>query len=278
MLGAFLLTLREGFEATLLVAIVLAYVSKIGYRDGAVKVWYGVIAAVVVSVAVAGILFATASELEGVAEQVFEGVAMLLAVIFLTYMILWMSRQSSGVARDIREGVDAAVKKGSSLALAALVFTMVLREGIETALFMFGVTQASTPLAVGTGAVAGLAAAAVLGYVVYAGGKRINLSAFFKVTGLLLLVVAAGLLARGVGEFQEAGLIPSLFEPVWNFSQVTLLTSESILGEFLTSFFGWNPSPDLLMVAAWAAYLLAVGYLFLRARAPRGYRGQAESA
>jgi high-affinity iron transporter len=261
--GAFVTLLREGFEATLLIAIVLAYLVKIERREDFRQVWYGVGAAIMVSLAVAAALFVTAGGLEGTAEYVFEGTAMWVAVGFLTYMVLWMRRESRTVAQGIRRGVDSAVEKGSQLALISLVFVMVVREGIETALFIFGITQTSTPLQVALGAALGIAAAVALGYAVYAGGKRINLGLFFKVTGVLLILVAAGLLAHGVAEFQEAGLLPELL-PLWDVSGVQVVGEESLVSELLTAFFGWDPEANLLEVIAWASYLLAVGYAFLR--------------
>jgi high-affinity iron transporter len=261
--GAFVTLLREGFEATLLVAIVLAYLVKIGRREDFRQVWYGVGAAVVVSLAVAAALFITAGGLEGTAEYVFEGTAMWVAVGFLTYMVLWMRRESRTVAQGIRRGVDSAVEKGTRLALISLVFVMVVREGIETALFIFGITQTSTPLQVALGAALGITAAVALGYAVYAGGKRINLGTFFKVTGVVLILVAAGLLAHGVAEFQEAGLLPEVV-PLWDVSGAPVIGEESLVSELLTAFFGWDPEANLLELIAWATYLLAVGYTFLR--------------
>jgi high-affinity iron transporter len=261
--AAFVTLLREGFEATLLIAIVLAYLVKIGHREDFRQVWFGVGAAVAVSLIAAGALFVTAGELEGTAEYVFEGTAMWVAVGFLTYMVLWMRRQSRTVAQGIRRGVDIAIEKGSRLALVSLVFVMVLREGVETGLFIFGITQTSTPLQVALGAALGIAAAVALGYAVYAGGKRINLGAFFKVTGILLILVAAGLLAHGVAEFQEAGLLPELF-PLWNVSGAPVVGEEAFVSELLTAFFGWDPEANFLEFIAWASYLLAVGFAFLR--------------
>ncbi len=263
MFGAFVTLLREGFEATLLVAIVLAYLVKIERREDFRQVWYGVGAAVAVSLVVAGALFVTAGELEGTAEYVFEGTAMWVAVGFLTYMVLWMRRESRTVAQGIRRGVDSAVEKGTRLALMSLVFVMVVREGIETALFIFGITQTSTPLQVALGAALGVAAAVALGYAVYAGGKRINLGSFFKITGVLLILVAAGLLAHGVAEFQEAGLLPELVS-LWDVSGAPVVGEGSLVSELLTAFFGWDPEANLLELIAWATYLLAVGYTFLR--------------
>ncbi len=263
MFGAFVTLLREGFEATLLVAIVLAYLVKIGRREDFRQVWYGVGAAVAVSVIVAGALFVTAGELEGTAEYVFEGTAMWIAVGFLTYMVLWMRRESRTVAQGIRRGIDSAVEGGGRLALMSLVFVMVVREGIETGLFIFGITRTSTPLQVALGAAIGIAAAVALGYAVYAGGKRINLGAFFRVTGVLLILVAAGLLAHGVAEFQEAGLLPELV-PLWDVSGAPIIGEGALVSELLTAFLGWNPEATLLEFVAWATYLVLVGFAFLR--------------
>jgi high-affinity iron transporter len=255
--------LREGFEATLLVAIVLAYLVKIDRREDFRQVWYGVGAAVAVSLIVAGALFVTAGELEGTAEYVFEGTAMWVAVGFLTYMVLWMRRESRTVAQGIRRGIDTAVQGGGGLALISLVFVMVVREGIETGLFIFGITRTSTPLQVALGATLGIAAAVALGYAVYVGGKRINLGTFFKVTGVLLILVAAGLLAHGVAEFQEAGLLPELV-PLWDVSGAPVIGEGALVSELLTAFLGWNPEATLLEFVAWATYLLVVGFAFLR--------------
>ena len=263
MFGAFVTLLREGFEATLLIAIVLAYLVKIERREDFRQVWYGVGAAVGVSLVVAGALFATAGELEGTAEYVFEGTAMWVAVGFLTYMVLWMRRESRTVAQGIRRGVDSAVETGGRLALTSLVFVMVVREGIETGLFLFGITRTSSPVQVALGAILGIMAAVALGYAVYAGGKRINLGTFFKVTGVLLILVAAGLFAHGLAEFQEAGLLPELL-PLWNVSGAPIVGEEVLVSELLTALFGWDPEANLLQFIAWATYLLAVGYAFLR--------------
>jgi high-affinity iron transporter len=261
--GAFVTLLREGFEATLLIAIVLAYLVKIERREDFRQVWYGVGAAVAVSLIAAGALFMTAGELEGRAEYIFEGTAMWVAVGFLTYMVLWMRRESRTVAQGIRQSVDSAVERNSRLALVSLVFVMVLREGIETGLFIFGITRTSTPLQVALGAALGIAAAVGLGYVVYAGGKRINLGTFFKVTGVLLILVAAGLLAHGVAEFEEAGLLPAII-PLWDVSSAPVIGEERLVSELMTAFFGWDPEANLLELIAWVTYLLAVGYAFLR--------------
>ena len=264
MLAAFVVLFREGFEASLLVAIVLAYLAQIGHVKERRQVWYGVGAAVVVSLVLAGFLFATVGELEGPAEKIFEACALFLAVGFLTYMVLWMRRESRALAGNIRREVDSAVGRGGGLALAILVFIMVLREGIETSLFVFGITRASTPLQTTIGAAAGLLAAVALGYAVYVLGTRINLGAFFKYTGAFLILVAAGLLAQGVVGLQEAGVIPAIFYPLWDVTEMPVLGATSAFGQFLGILIGWDPRPDLLEFSVWLGYLLIVGYAFFK--------------
>lgn len=268
MLAAFLLVLREGFEATLLVAIILAYLAKTGHSGSSLGVWYGVAVAAALSVIAGAGMFFTASSLSGNAGDIFKGATMWFAVGVLTYMILWMRRQARTIASDIRSGVDKAVGKGGILALATLAFVMVFREGLETALFMFSITQTSSPLQVALGSIAGLAGAVGLGYAVYVGGRRLDLGAFFKVTGLLLLVVAAGLLAHGMAMFEFASLVPAIYYPLWDLSGVAMLTSESFFGQFLIAFFGWDPKPDFLEFMLWAGYVAVVGYFFLRPQRP----------
>jgi high-affinity iron transporter len=264
LLAAFVVLLREGFEASLLVAIVLAYLTQIGYRKERRQVWYGVGAAIALSLVLAGVLFATAGELRGPAEKIFEACALFLAVGFLTYMVLWMRRESRALAGNIRRDVDSAVGRGGGLALAFLVFIMVLREGIETGLFVFGIARASTPLQTTIGATAGILAAVGLGYAVYVLGTRINLGAFFKYTGAFLIIVAAGLLAQGIVSIQEAGVIPAFFYPLWDVTEMPVLGATSAFGQFLGILVGWDPRPDLLEFSVWLIYLLAVGYAFFR--------------
>jgi high-affinity iron transporter len=263
-LAAFVVLLREGLEASLLVAIVLAYLTQIGHDKQRRQVWYGVGAAIAVSLVLGGFLFATVGELAGPAEKIFESCALFLAVGFLTYMVLWMRRESRALAGNIRREVDSAVGRGGGIALALLVFIMVLREGIETSLFVFGIARASTPLQTTIGAAAGILAAIGLGYAVYALGTRINLGAFFKYTGAFLIIVAAGLLAQGIVGIQEAGLVPAFFYPLWDVSEMPVLGATSAFGQFLGILVGWDPRPDLLEFSVWLIYLLAVGYAFFR--------------
>ena len=261
-MGAALLTAREGLEASLLVGIVLAYLAKTGNRDAFRVIWAGTAAAIAVSLACGAALFFTVGELEGRAEEIFEGVAMLSAVAVLTWMIFWMRKQAANIKKELEAKLAGALVAGSAVGLASVVFFAVLREGWETALFLFAISESSSPLSTSVGAAAGLIVSIILGIGLYMGSRRLNLRQFFTVTGILLIVFAAGLLAHGAHEFQEAGLLPITVEHVWNTN--AFLSEASRLGEFLTALFGYNGNPSLLEVVAWASYLLLALGFFLR--------------
>lgn len=261
-MASFLITLREGLEAALIVGIILAYLGKTGHRGKFGMVWAGTGLAVVMSLVVGGLIFLTAGELEGRAEQVFEGTAMFLAAGILTYMILWMRRQAINIRAHLQAQVSTALEQGSLAALVVLVFVAVGREGVETALFMFAAARTATKVATTAGGLVGLAAAILLGYALYKGTYRLNLRAFFNVTSVLLLLFAAGLLAHGIHESHEIGLIPPVIEHVWDINDI--LNEQSTLGSFLKALFGYSGSPSLLEVVAYAGYLLLVGWAYFR--------------
>jgi high-affinity iron transporter len=260
-LGAALLTTREGLEASLIVGIVLAYLAKTDNRQYFKTIWVGTAAAVAVSVVTGAALFFTVGALEGRSEQIFEGVAMLSAVAVLTWMIFWMRKQAVNIKRELEARIEGAIAAGSAVGLASVVFFAVLREGWETALFLFAISESSSPLVTTIGAVVGLVIAISLGVALYLGSRRLNLRQFFTVTGTLLIVFAAGLLAHGIHEFQEAGLLPVTIEHVWDTNGV--VNEDSTTGEFLTTLIGYNGNPSLLEVVAWAAYLGAALAFFL---------------
>jgi high-affinity iron transporter len=213
--GAGLVVLREGFEASLIVGIVLAFLNRTGRRDGFLAVWTGVAAALVISVGVGVGLFAIGAELHGTAEYLWEGSAMLLAAVLLTWMIFWMRRQARSLRPELEGRVDGALGDGSFLALAAVAFVAVLREGVETALFLFSSASGTNPLVSTVGGLVGLAVALVLGFAFYKGSARLDLRRFFTVTSALLLVFAGWLLARAIGEFGEAGVLPENELVLW---------------------------------------------------------------
>ena len=207
-MGAGVVMLREGFEASLIVGIVLAFLDKTGRRDGFAAVWAGAIAALALSITVGAALFIVGAELEGTAEAVFEGVTMLIAAGLLTWMIFWMRRQARSIRKDLEGQVQSALATGSSLALAVVAFVGVAREGVETALFLFSSVEGSNTVVSLISAALGLAVAIGLGYAFYRGSSRLDLRRFFTITSGLLLVFAGWLLAMGLHELAEGGVIP----------------------------------------------------------------------
>ena len=207
-MGAGLVMLREGFEASLIVGIVLAFLNRTGRREAFTPVWIGAALALALSVLAGTLLFAIGAELEGRSEAIFEGTAMLIAASLLTWMIFWMRRQARFIKKELEDQVEHALAKGSALALGLVAFVGVLREGVETALFLFGTVEGSNALVASTSAALGLAGAIVLGYVFYRGASRLNLRRFFTVTSVLLLVFAGWLLAQGLHELGEGGVLP----------------------------------------------------------------------
>ena len=210
-MGAGIVMLREGFEASLIVGIILAFLNRSGRREGFAAVWAGTIAALVISVATAGLLFVVGAELQGRAEALFEGGAMLFAAALLTWMIFWMRRQARSIKHELEAQVEHALATGSAFALALVAFVGVLREGVETALFLFGTVEGSNKLLASTSATIGLAGAVLLGYAFYRGAARLNLRRFFTVTSVLLLAFAGWLLAQGLHELADAGVFPGSF-------------------------------------------------------------------
>ena len=261
-MGAAFLMTREGLEASLIVGIVLGYLAKTENRRYFRLIWLGTAAAVALSVAAGAALFFTIGELEGRSEQLFEGFALLSAVAVLTWMIFWMRRQAANIKRELEAQLATAIAAGSAVGLASVVFFAVLREGWETALFLFAISESSTPLATGIGAVVGLAISISLGIAIYMGSRRLNLRQFFTATGLLLIIFAAGLLAHAVHEFQEAGLLPETIEHLWNTNAI--VSEDSHFGKFLTALFGYNGDPSALEVGVWFAYLGVTLAVFLR--------------
>jgi high-affinity iron transporter len=268
--AAFVIALREGIEAALIVSIVLAYLKQLGRSDRSHLVWWGTGLAVALSAIVGTIIFSVGAEFEGTAEEVFEGLVTLTAVGVLTWMIFWMRRQGARIKSELQQKVDMALTAGG-LALAAIAFFAVLREGVETALFLFAAAEGTAVEGGGVaaqllGAMLGLGLAVVLGVLLYRGGIRMNLRTFFKVTGVILVVVAAGLFAYSVHELQEAGWLPFLESPAFDLS-ATLPDDEGI-GAVLRGLVGYNADPGVLEVVAWAAYLVVVGTLYLRPTQP----------
>jgi high-affinity iron transporter len=263
MLNTFIITLREGVEIAVVLAIILAYLHQLGATRSAGKVWLGTVAAAIVSVGAAVGMFAVLHTTEVERFQApLEGSLKFLAVIILTWMTVWMKRESGAIGSGLRQRVLHAVSDGSVWTLTSLVFISVIREGIETVLFVVGSTQQASPAATISGAILGFAVAAVLGGIVYGGSRHMALKPFFTVTSALLIVMAAGLVVGGVGEFQGLGLLPTGVAPLW--STRTLLSDTSIIGGLLSSVFGYADSPNLVQVVAWIAYLAGALWAYFR--------------
>ena len=207
-MGSGLVVLREGFEASLVVAIVLAFLDRSERRDGFAAVWIGIALALFVSAIVGITLFAVGAELQGTSEYLFEGITTIAAATLLVWMIFWMRRQARSIRTDLEGKTRAALAEGSTLGLGAVAFVGVLREGVETSLFLFSTTAKSSPFVALVSALAGLAVAIGLGYAFYRGSHRLDLRRFFTVTSALLLVFAGWLLAKGLEELAEAGVLP----------------------------------------------------------------------
>jgi high-affinity iron transporter len=204
--GAFVIVLREAFEASLVIGLIFAFLNKTGQtgRHGR-WVWQGTAWAVVTSVAVGALLFATLGELEGTAEQLYEGLAMLLAAVVLTWMVFWMRKQAKTIGGALRTQVGSAIASGGGFALAAVAFIAVAREGLETALFLFVSVSDDGLAQTIIGGALGLVAAVGLGVAFYRGSLRLDLRRFFLVTGLLVIAFAAYLLVGATEELAEAG-------------------------------------------------------------------------
>jgi high-affinity iron transporter len=262
MAGSFLITLREGFEAALIVAIVMAYLRQVGRADAFRYVWIGTAAALGVSFVVGVVAWSMLGGLTGGLRRLVFGAICLAAVAVLTWMIFWMKRQARSLSRELREQVDRTLRHGgSTLGIAAIPFVAVLREGIETVLFLLAILAGTSPRDFAVGGVLGLAGAVVLGVLVYQSGRRLNLRAFFTLTGFLVLLIAAGLCARGVAWLQEAAVLPTFWWPVWDV-HLNPIVGYGTLAQFLSGLLGWNPQPSIEEVSAWVVYLLVTGWFF----------------
>ena len=257
MVAAFLISFREGLEAALIIGIILGYLRKTEAAQQKRRfVWVGVLLAVLLSIASAAGLQFIGFAFEGRAEEIFEGVTMLLAAGVLTWVIFWMRRQSPFMKTSLERHLQSATRSGAHWGLLGVAFLSVFREGIETALFLSAAAFASDGISTLLGAILGLVLAISAGYVIYASASRLNLRKFFNVTSLLLLLFAAGLVAHGVHELQEAGLLITLREHIWDINRI--LDESSPLGELLKTLIGYNGNPSLLEVIAYWGYWILV--------------------
>ncbi|NOZ50728.1 MAG: hypothetical protein GXP37_11875 [Chloroflexi bacterium] len=252
MFPAFLLALREGIEAALIIGILFGALRKLNRPDQVSVIWKGVISAALVSLLSAVMLYALGASFAGTAEQLFEGFTMLLAAAVLTWMIFWMGRQARHLRHSFEANVQMALRRNAAGPLFLLAFVAVVREGIELALFLTATTFAADARPTLIGALLGLGVAIVLGWALFTTTVKLDLRRFFQVTGMLLLFFAAGLVAHGVHEFNEAGWIPTIIDHVWDINY--LLDENSTVGTILKSLFGYNGNPSLTEVLSYFVY------------------------
>ncbi|HZG92133.1 MAG TPA: iron uptake transporter permease EfeU [Pseudonocardia sp.] len=262
MLGNFLIGLREGLEAALVVSILVAFLVRTGRRSVLPKVWLGVGIAVAVSAGVTVGLALAQQQLTFQAQEAFGGGLSIVAVGFVTWMIFWMRRAARSISAELRGRLDRAVELGSG-AVVLMAALAVGREGLETALFFFTAAQAAgqttEPL---IGFLLGIAVAVALAWLIYRGAVTLDLGRFFTVTGVLLILVAAGILAYGVHDLQEAAILPGLNALAFDVSAA--VPPDSWYGTLLKGVFNFSPRTTVLEAIVWVAYVVVVLPLFLR--------------
>jgi high-affinity iron transporter len=262
----FLIGLREGLEASLVVGILVAYLVRTGHRDRLRPVWLGVGVAIAASLAVGAALTFTSRSLSFKAQEAFGGSMSIVAVAFVTGMVFWMRSQSRALKHELQGRLDSALT-GGTFALFLVALLAVGREGLETALFLWTSVQAAgsstNPV---LGAAIGLILAMVIGWLIYKQSVRLNLATFFRVTGAGLVVVAAGVLAYGIHDLQEANILPGLNALAFDVSRT--IPPSSWYGTLLKGIFNFSPASTWLQVVAYVSYVVPVMILFFRPMAP----------
>jgi high-affinity iron transporter len=276
MAQSFLILFRETLEAALIVGIVLGYLVRSSQKRQRSVVYLGLAAGVAASVVAAFLFQSLAGGFSGRGEQIFEGATMLVGAALLTTLILWMARKAN-VAGELEERVRRGMGRAGSAGLFLLVFVSVLREGVESVVFL-GAARIASPERNLLGAVTGILAAVVLGFLLFRGALRIRLSRFFAVMNAILILFGAGLVARGIHELQEAGALPVLIEQVWDLNppyaggpaSPPVMHEDGAVGGVLKGLFGYNGNPSLVELLGYLLYLGAAGLLWLRV----GRRGE----
>ena len=276
MLIAFLIMLREGIEAALIVGIVAGFLKQSGHSRLMPKVWLGVALAALMCLGIGYGIHSATGEIPQKEQEFVVGVIGLVAVAMLTYMILWMKKAARSMKQQLQDSVQTALNRGNGQgwALVGMAFLAVAREGLESVFFLLAVFQQSPTWSMPVGAVLGLLAAVVIGALIYQGGMRLNLTKFFRWTGAFLIVVAAGLVAGSLRALHEAGVWNHLQEVVFDSSKY--LHEDSPLGVLLGGFFGYTDHPTQGEVLAWLLYLVPVMIWFLHGSKPAAVQRSSE--
>jgi high-affinity iron transporter len=260
--------LREGLEAALIVGIVAAFLVQQGRRDSLRWMWLGVVLALLLCASAAVALRIAEQNLPQKEQEQFETIIALIAVGMITWMVVWMRRHSADLKGDLQERAKVALVEGSAIGLVAMAFLAVLREGLETAVFLLAAFQQSDrPGLTGTGAALGVLLAVILGYLIYRGGVRLNLSRVFRITGVVLVLVAAGLLSFAVHTGHEAGWVNVLLERAVDLRW--LIDPGSVQSALITGMFGIQPEPTVGEAIAFLAYAIPMTIYVLRPQKPR---------
>ncbi|CAN2183229.1 FTR1 High-affinity Fe2+/Pb2+ permease [Candidatus Nanopelagicaceae bacterium] len=262
MLANFLIGLREGLEAALVVGILIAYLKKIGQAERTRTIWAGVFTAIAASTAFGAFFTISSFELEGNAEPFVSGTLSVVAGGLITWMILWLAKKARFMKQELEGAMDRAIATGVG-SLFALAFFSVGREGLETAIFIWNgalASQSASTVVVGT--FLGLGVSIVIGYVLYLGALKVNLQKFFRYSGMGLVIVAGGMFSYAVHEFQEINLLPGDSSKLYDISGV--ISPDGLLGSVLKGALNFTPTPSVLQAFVWAAYVIPVGYTFFK--------------
>ncbi|MHB1337124.1 MAG: FTR1 family iron permease [Candidatus Humimicrobiaceae bacterium] len=262
MLSSFFIAFREGLEAFLIIGIIISYLFKIGEKRYIKQVFFGAVTAIAASIGAAFLFELLLGGFEGKKEQIFEGSVMLLSVIVLTYMIFWMNNQAKNFKSDIEISVGKAIDKGRIFSLFFLGFIVVFREGAETVLFFRAISYQAASKELIIGGAIGIISSIILALIFFISTIKVNISLFFKITGILIMFIAAGLFSGSVHEFEEAGFLPVIKDNVYNISK--FISKDSVAGGVLKSLFGYNPSPSLLEIIIYIAYIALIVILIRR--------------
>lgn len=256
MLAGILITIREGLEAFLIVGILLGYLAKLNQRKYSRYVWAGSVAGVLISAVLAFLFQSLKIEFEGVASEIFEVSVAGIAILVLSYMIVWMQKQSKDLKGNLQTKVQNVLSQNQVWGLVILAFVTIIREGIETALFLTAVNGDGLLV----GALIGLGIAAMLAFVLFQTTLKLDLRKFFLVTGWLLIFVAAGLVSHSVHALGELRVMPQIIGHIWNLEW--LISDNSLLGRLLHAFVGYESAPSLMQAIAYIAYIFIIGKMY----------------